>query len=73
MLAGLLRAAEEDPEFRRRVEFVLRLPALPRESLIATAVREMELRGEFAAIRKGFALLATDRGASTALRYLESR
>jgi len=69
--AVLLVAAKEDDEFRRRLEFLLRLPALQRASLVNTGLHEMEVRGESASARAAFAVLATEDGAAIAMRALE--
>ena len=69
-LATLLLAAKEDQEFRRRLEFLLRLPALQRQSLVNTGLHEMEVRGEPAEARAAFAVLATEEGAALALREI---
>ena len=71
-LATLVLAANEDEEFLRRVQFLLRLPAVQRESLVHTGLHEMEIRGEPASARAAFAVLATEEGAAIALRALES-
>ena len=72
-LAALITAAREDHAFRKRLILVLRLPTAQREPLLHTAVEEMKLRGEPAAARQAFATLATEQGAKTALKLLESR
>ena len=72
VLAALLEAAKSDEVFRSRVEFLLRLPKSQREPLVNTALHEMELRGEPIEVRAGFAALATDAGAATALRCLQA-
>lgn len=70
VLASLLLAAKDDQAFRRQVLFVLEAPPLQRASLIHSAVHEMTLRGEPAAVRSAFALLATDSGARAAREVL---
>ncbi len=70
-LASLILAARDDAAFRDRLVFLLRLPATQREPLVHTAIEEMRLRGEPAAARAAFAILATKSGAQTALRLLE--
>lgn len=70
-LARLLLAAKEDEAFRKRVWFILQLPAAQRESLIHSAVHEMRLRGESEAACAAFATLAAEEGAATARRILE--
>lgn len=72
-LARLIMAAREDHAFRKRLILVLRLPTSQREPLLNTAVEEMKLRGESAAARQAFATLATEEGAKTALKLLETR
>lgn len=71
VLARLVLAAREDPDFRTRLLFVLRLPLSQREPLIRTAVDEMRLRGDSAEAQSAFLCLATDEGALTALKLLE--
>lgn len=71
-LARLLAEARDDDELRRQLLFLLRVPRLQRESLINTALHEMTLRGEPAALRSAFAILLSDDGARTALSVLES-
>jgi len=46
VIATLLLAARSDSALRLRLELLLRLPSLQRESLVNTAVAEMRLRGE---------------------------
>lgn len=70
-LATLLLAAKEDAKFRRQLKLILRLPAVQRESLINTALHEMEIRGESPQARAAFAVLATEEGAKIAMRTLE--
>jgi hypothetical protein len=70
-LATLLLAAKEDENFRRHLEFILRLPAIQRESVVNTGLHEMEIRGEPAQARAAFAVLATEEGARIAMRALE--
>ncbi len=70
-LADLVLAARDDAAFRKRVMFVLKLPALQRESLVRSAVHEMELRGEPAALRAAFLVLATAEGAAAAARLID--
>jgi len=70
-LATLLVAAKDDEEFRRSLEFLLRLLALQRASLVSTGLHEMEIRGESASARAAFAVLATEDGAAIAMRALE--
>lgn len=71
MLATLLLAARNDKKFRRQLEFILRLPAAQRESVVNTGLHEMEIRGESAESRAAFAVLATEDGARIAMRMLE--
>jgi hypothetical protein len=73
VIATLLQAARDDSVLRRRLEFLLRLPSLQRESLVNTAVEEMRLRRESAADRAAFAALATDAGAAAARRVLKMK
>lgn len=68
--ARLLRAAQEDAAFRRQVLFLLRTSPLQRQSVVNTALHEMELRGEPADVRAAFALLASDEGAKVAREVL---
>jgi hypothetical protein len=68
VIAQLVLAAREDEALQRRIEFVLQLPTVQRQSIINTALHEMELRGESNGVREGFAALATDAGAEIALR-----
>lgn len=72
-LARLLLAAQEDPAFRARLLWVLRLPRREREPLLRTAIEEMRLRGESAEDRAVLDALTTDSGAETALRALGER
>lgn len=69
-IATLLRAAEEDPELRKSILFLVRLPSFQRASLVNTSMQEMQLRGAPADIRLAFGLLATDGGAAAARRLL---
>jgi hypothetical protein len=73
VVAQLLLAAKEDNAFRNRILVLLRSPQTQRQSLINSALHEMALRGEPENIRAGFALLATDEGAQTALRVLNAK
>jgi hypothetical protein len=70
-LASLVFAAREDAAFRKRVLLVLNLPARDRESLVRTAVEEMERFGEPAALRAAFLALATPEGAEVAAKAME--
>ena len=70
-LATLILAAREDAAFRARLIFILQLPPAQREPLVKTAVNEMQLRGEPAAVRAAFASLSTDDGARVALDLLK--
>ena len=72
VLASLILAAREDAAFRERVMLVLQLPPLQRESLVKTAVEEMERRGEPAEMRAAFLALATPDGAEIAARAIAS-
>ena len=72
-IARLVTAAAEDPDFRRRLLFVVRLPAFHRASVIATAVQEMRLKGETAADTLAFAVLADDAAAAQLQSELEAR
>jgi hypothetical protein len=72
-LATLIIAATEDPAFRKRLLFILRLPQSQRAPLIKTAVDEMRLRGEPADIRAAFLMLADEESARTALRLLAGK
>ena len=72
-IARLVTAAAEDPAFRRRVLFVVRLPAFHRASVIATAVQEMRLKGEPPADILAFAALADDDAAAKLRSELEAR
>lgn len=72
-MTTLVMAAREDYTFRRRLILLLRLPSAQREPLLHTAVEEMRVRGEPVAARQAFATLATEEGARTALKLLESR
>lgn len=69
-LAALLVAAKEDPALSRQLLALLQAPALQRASILNTALHEMELRGEPAAARAVFAVLASESGAAAALRAL---
>jgi hypothetical protein len=71
VLATLISAAHQDEAFRRRMMMILQLPAKQRESMVTSAVAEMTLRGESAAIQTAFAALATPEGADLASRLLE--
>ncbi len=57
-IARLLAAAAEDPAFRKRLLFVVRLPDFHRASVVGTAVQEMRLKGEAAADILAFGALA---------------
>jgi hypothetical protein len=70
-LASLVLAAREDSVFRERVMAVLELPTDRRESLVRSAVEEMKLRGEPAAVRAAFLVLATPEGAAAAAQQIE--
>jgi hypothetical protein len=72
-LASLIMAAREDPGFRAKLVAVLKLPLAQRESLVATAIEEMRIRNESAAVRRAFARLCTEEGAKTALELLAPR
>ncbi len=72
-LADLVLAAREDEAFRQRVMFVLKLPTEQRESLVRSAVEEMTMRGEPAAMRAAFLVLSTSEGADAAARMKKSR
>jgi len=72
-IARLVTAAAEDPDFRKRLLFVIRLPPFHRASVIATAVQEMRLKGENAADILAFAALADDAAASKLESELEAR
>ena len=50
--------------------FVLNLPVTHRESLVRTAVEEMERKGEPAEMRTAFLALATPEGAEAAARAI---
>jgi hypothetical protein len=65
-LANLVLAAREDEAFRQRVMWILDLPTTQRASLVNSAVEEMKLRGEPAAIRAAFLVLSTPEGANAA-------
>ena len=69
-IAALLRAADADAGFRKRLRLLLQLPSLQRASIVNTSVEEMTLRGEPEDVRSAFSLLATDEAAQAALRYL---
>lgn len=69
-IATLLLVAREDPALRRQLLALLHAPALQRTSILNTALHEMELRGEPAAARAAFTVLASDAGAALALRAL---
>lgn len=69
-ISALLRAADDDPDFRRRLERLLELPSFQRASIINASVEEMTLRGEPADARMAFSLLAEDDVADQAMRYL---
>jgi hypothetical protein len=70
-LASLVLAAREDEAFRQRVMSVLKLPPGQRASLVKSAVAEMKLRGEPAAIRAAFLALANPEGADVAARLIK--
>lgn len=70
ILASLVLAAREDAAFRRRVMFVLNLPAEQRESLVKTAVEEMERKGEPAEMCAAFLALASPEVADAAGRAI---
>ncbi len=70
-LANLVLAAREDEAFRQRLMLVLELPAEQRESLVRSAVEDMKLRGEPAAIRAAFLALATAEAADAAARLIK--
>ena len=69
-IAALLRAADADADFRKRLRLLLQLPSLQRASMVNTSVEEMSLRGEPEDVRSAFSLLATDEAAEAAVRYL---
>ena len=69
--SSLVLAAREDEAFRKQVMLVVRRPAKQRESMVTSAVEEMKLRGESAAIQAAFAALATAEGAELAARLIE--
>ncbi len=69
-LATLVLAAREDAAFRDRVLVVLKLPPTHRESLVRSAVEEMQRRGEPAEICAAFLTLATRAGAEIAARAI---
>jgi len=69
-LSALLRAADADADFRKRLEFLLQLPSLQRASIVNTSVQEMTLRGEPEDVRSAFSLLSADEVAEAAIRYL---
>lgn len=71
-LAQLLLAARDDEAFRQQLIGWLRAPAWQRQSLLHTALHEMELRGEPPSVRSAFVRLATDEGAKTALAILSA-
>ncbi|MSU70774.1 MAG: hypothetical protein EXS43_00315 [Opitutus sp.] len=73
ILARMLMAAKEDPAFSDYILSILRMPPAQRESLINTALHEIRLRGESKAACAAFATLATDEGATTALRLLQEK
>jgi hypothetical protein len=70
-LVTLILATQDDPDFRRRLEALLRLPKVHREPLLRTAVDEMTLRGEPLESREAFLLLVDDELARRALAALE--
>ena len=72
-IARLVTAAAEDRDFRKRLLFVVRLPAFHRASVIATAVQEMRLKGENPASILAFAALADDAAAAQLRSELEAR
>jgi hypothetical protein len=69
-ISALLRAADDDPDFRRRLERLLELPTFQRVSIVNASVQEMTLRGEPADVRLAFSLLTADEVADQAMRYL---
>lgn len=71
-LATLILAAQDDPDFRRRLLALLRLPKIHREPLLRTAVDEMTIRGESVESRAAFLQLADDEVAGRALALLET-
>jgi len=71
-LASLVLAARDDATFRQRGMAVLNLSATQRESIVRTAVEEMERNGEPAAMRAAFLVLATSEGAEAAARMITS-
>lgn len=71
-IGALLRAAATDSVLRGQILVLARLPAFQRASLVGSAVHEMTLRGEPAATRAAFGLLATDEGAAAALKFLSA-
>ena len=73
LITDLLLAAKEDDGLRSQMLFLLRAPSVQRESLVNTALHEMELRGEPKDARVAFATLATEEGAKTALNILEMK
>jgi hypothetical protein len=72
-IASLMLAAKEDEKLRNQILFLVRAPAIHRNSLVATALHEMELRGESKGARAAFALLGTEEGARAALELLSGK
>ncbi len=71
LVARLLMAARSDETLKTQILYLARLPGHQRESVVNTAIHEMELRGESRADRAAFALLATEEGSAAALRLLK--
>lgn len=69
-LSALLRAAREDAALRGQILTLVRLPVFQRNSLVASAVEQMTLRGEPARTRAAFSFLATAAGCTLARDYL---
>ena len=70
VMATLLLAAKEDATLRTSILCLLHTPPAQRESLINTALHQMQLRGESAGNCAAFAMLGTESGAKTALAVL---
>ena len=71
VFARLLLAAKEDPALRDHLRRLLALPEVHRRALINTALHEMALRGEAAALQAGFGALLTPGAAEAVLQFLE--
>ena len=73
VITSLLLAAKNNPELRQQLVFLLSAASVHRQSLINTALHQMERQGEPRSVRAAFALLASDEGAKTALNVLRSK